>query len=298
MKIFDCFMYFDEDLILDLRLNYLDKYVDRFVIVESKYNHNGEKREPLFNIEKFKKFKNKITYLLLDQEGKDFVKINDNDNPNLKAGKKVMNALKRENYQRNFLLNGLTDAKDDDWIIISDLDEIPNLEINDLRKSKSKIVFFKQLMIYYKLNLFLDQYPWTGSKACKKKDLKSPQWLRNIKDKNYPLWRIDVFFSKTKYSNIEIFENGGWHFSYIKSPQNIEKKLKSYLHHVEYELNPLGEKKISELIKQKKTVYDLRVDSKLNKFQAGSELKKLNLNLLPSYITDNLNKFNEWIENE
>tara|TARA_B100001093_G_scaffold499592_1_gene549017 strand:+ start:485 stop:1360 length:876 start_codon:yes stop_codon:yes gene_type:complete len=291
-------MYFDEDLILDLRLNYLDKYVDHFVIVESKYNHNGEKREPLFNIEKFKKFKNKITYLLLDQEGEDFAKINNDDNPNLKAGKKVMNALKRENYQRNFLLNGLAHAKDDDWIIISDLDEIPNLEINDLRKSRSKIVFFKQLMIYYKLNLFLDKYPWTGSKACKKKDLQSPQWLRNIKDKNYPWWRIDVFFSDKKFSNIEIFENGGWHFSYIKSPQNIEKKLKSYLHHVEYELNPLGEKKISELIKQKKAVYDLRVDSKLNKFQEGSELKKLNPNLLPRYITDNLNKFNEWIENE
>ena len=60
MKIFDCFMYFDEDLVLDLRLNYLDKFVDKFVIVESTYNHKGEKRKPLFNINNFKKFKIKL----------------------------------------------------------------------------------------------------------------------------------------------------------------------------------------------------------------------------------------------
>ena len=172
MKIFDCFMYFDEDLILDLRLNYLNKYVDHFVIVESKYNHNGEKREPLFDINKFKKFENKIIYLLLDHECKDFSKINDGDNLDLVAGKKVMNALKRENYQRNFLYNGLTKAEEDDWIIISDLDEVPNLENNDLKKVKNKIVFFKQMMIYYKLNLFLEEFPWIGSKACKKKRFK------------------------------------------------------------------------------------------------------------------------------
>ena len=298
MKIFDCFMYFDEDLILDLRLNYLNKYVDHFVIVESRYNHNGEKREPLFDINKFRKFENKIIYLLLDHERKNFSKINDGDDLDLVAGKKVMNALKRENYQRNFLYNGLTKAKEDDWIIISDLDEVPNLENNDLKKVKNKIVFFKQMMIYYKFNLFLEEFPWIGSKACKKKDLKSPQWLRNIKDRNYSWWRIDTFFSNTKYSNIKIFENGGWHFSYIKSPEDIEKKLKSYLHHVEYDLNPVGKEKISELIKQKKTVYDLKVDSRSNKFHDGNKLKILNLNLLPKYITNNINKFNEWIENE
>ena len=207
-----------------------------------------------------------------------------------------MNALKRENHQRNFLLKGLTNANDEDWIIISDLDEIPDLKFNNLKECKNKIVFFKQLMIYYKLNLFLEEFPWIGSKACKKKDLVSPQWLRNIKDRNYPWWRIDTFFSKTKYSNIKIFDNGGWHFSYIKSPEQIEKKLKSYLHHAEYELNPIGKDKIYELIKEKKTVYNLKVDSRSNKFKDGNKLKKLNLNLLPNYINDNIHKFNGWIE--
>ena len=296
MKIFDCFMYFDEDLILDLRLNYLNKFVDKFVIVESLYNHNGEKREPQFDIKKFKKFESKIIYLLIDRHEKDFYSIKDKDNSEKIAGKKVMNALKRENDQRNFLVNGLAEANEEDWIIVSDLDEIPNLEVNSLKKCNNKIVFFKQMMIYYKLNLYLEEFPWIGSKACKKGDLKSPQWLRNIKDRNYPWWRIDVLFSNIKYSNIHIFENGGWHFSYIKSPENIEKKLKSYLHHVEYEMNPMGKEKISKLIKEKKAVYNLKVDSRLNKFEKGSKLKKLDLNLLPQYVKENISIFNNWIE--
>lgn len=296
MKIFDCLMYFDEDLILDIRLNYLDKFVDHFVIVESVYNHNGQKRKPRFDINKFKKFENKIIYILIDHEGEIFSDIKKDDNDDQIARKQIMNALKRENYQRNYLINGLTKADDEDWIIISDLDEIPNLEINNLRENTNKIVFFKQLMIYYKLNLYLKDFPWIGSKACKKKDLKSPQWLRNIKDRNYSWWRIDTLFSNTKYSNIKIFENGGWHFSYIKSPENIEKKLRSYLHHTEYELNPLNPEKISNLIKQKKTVYNLKVDSRSNKFRDGNTLEKLNFNDLPKYVKDNLKKFNDWMD--
>jgi len=296
MKIFDCFMYFDEDLILDLRLNYLNKHVDYFVIVESKFNHNGEERKPLFDINKFKDFKDKIIYLLVDTEGKNFYKTEKHDDKDKIAGKNLMNALIRENYQRNYIINGLDKANDDDWIIISDLDEIPNLELNDLKKNENKIVFFNQLMIYYKLNLFLKNFPWIGSKACKKKYFKSPQWLRNVKDRKYPWWRLDILFSKTKYNNIKVFQNGGWHFSYIKKPRDIEKKLKSYLHHVEYEQNPISIEKISELIKEKKTVYNLKVDSRSNKFSKGNSLEKLDMNLLPSYINKNLNKYLEWIE--
>ena len=296
MKIFDCFMYFDEDLILDVRLNYLNKFVDQFVIVESVYSHNGEKRNPQFDIKKFKKFENKITYLLIDHQEKDFLPIKDTDTLNEVAGKKVMNALKRENYQRNFLINGLIEATDEDWIIISDLDEIPNLEMNNLRECENKIVFFKQIMIYYKLNLYLAEFPWIGSKACKKCLLRSPQWLRNIKDRNYPWWRLDTFFSKTKYSSINIFENGGWHFSYIKNPEGIERKLKSYLHHAEYEMNPIDKEKISKLIEEKKAIYNLKVDSRLNKFDEVNKLKKLDMSLLPQYVKDNISMFNDWIE--
>ncbi len=110
MKIFDCFMYFDEDLILDLRLNYLNKYVDYFVVVESKFNHNGERREPCFNINKYKKFKEKIIYLLVNDVGNNFHKIHEKDDKSKVAGKNLMNAVIRENYQRNFIINGLSKA--------------------------------------------------------------------------------------------------------------------------------------------------------------------------------------------
>ena len=296
MKIFDCFMYFDEDMVLDVRLNCLNEYVDKFVIIEAEYNHKGEKRKPKFDIKNFKKFKDKIIYLLINEKIPGMYKIDSLDNDDQKNGNHIMNALKRENFQRNNIVNGLNDATDKDWIIISDLDEIPNLKDNDLKKIKSPIVFFKQLMMYYKFNLTLDNYPWIGSKACKKKDLKSPQWLRNIKDRAYPWWRLDVLFSENKYIKIKIIENGGWHFSYLKSPEDIEKKLKSYLHHTEYELNPVGVKNIKKMILEKKTIYNLKADSRSNKFDDGNILKKIDLDLLPNYILENKNKFKEWIE--
>jgi beta-1,4-mannosyl-glycoprotein beta-1,4-N-acetylglucosaminyltransferase len=296
MKIFDCFMYFDEDTVLDVRLNYLNDYVDKFVIIEAEYNHKGERRKPKFNIKKFHKFEDKIIYLLVNQEPPFIEEIDGLESEDKKGGKLIMNALKRENFQRNHIAYGLTNATDEDWIIISDLDEIPNLKDNNLKNIKSPIIFFKQLMMYYKFNLILKNYPWIGSKACKKKDLKSPQWLRNIKDRAYSWWRLDTFFSETKYIEIDIIENGGWHFSYLKSPEDIEKKLKSYLHHTEYELNPVGIKNIKEMIINKKTIYNLKVDSRLNKFDGGNKLEKIDLNLLPSYILENKNKFKEWIE--
>ena len=294
MKIFDCFMYFDEDLVLDLRLNYLDKFVDKFIIVECGYNHKGEKRKPQFNLDKFNKFKNKIKYILINEDSPDLEKIDTNDTN--ADGKYIMNAVKRENFQRNSIIKGLDGASDNDWILISDLDEIPNLEKNNLSEINDHFVFFKQHMIYYKFNLMLENYPWIGSRACKKKNLKSPQWLRNIKDRSYPWWRLDVYFSENKYTKVKIIENGGWHFSYIKSPEDIEKKLKSYLHHREYDLNPVSIEKIKKMINEKKTIYNLKTDMRSNKFDGGNELKKIDLDLLPSYISNNKNKFSDWIE--
>tara|TARA_B100000795_G_C22730800_1_gene411294 strand:+ start:27 stop:899 length:873 start_codon:yes stop_codon:yes gene_type:complete len=289
-------MYFDEDIVLDVRLNYLNEYVDKFVIVESRYNHKGEKREPQFNIENFSKFKEKIIYLLINDEPNNIKDITENLNGEKKTGRFIMNALRRENFQRNFIYKGISQASDNDWIIISDLDEIPDLKNYDLKKSELPLIFFKQLMIYYKFNLVLKNYSWIGSKACKKKNLISPQWLRNIKDRSYPWWRLDTLFSKSKYNKIMIIENGGWHFSYIKNASDIEKKLKSYLHHREYDLNPVGVKNIKEMIINKKTIYNLKADSKLNKFDDGNKLEKIDINLLPNYILKNKNKFSEWIE--
>ena len=296
MKIYDCFMYFDEDIVLDVRLNFLDKYVDKFVIIESEFNHKGEKRSPLFDINKFLKFKDKIEYILIQTMPNEIELISEKDNKEEVYRKSIFNAWKRENYQRNQIKKGLVGASNEDWIIISDLDEIPNLEKIDIKEIKEDLIFFKQDMMYYKFNLKLKDHEWPGSKACKMKNLISPQWIRDIKSKKYSWWRVDTFFSKRKYNNIFFVKDGGWHFSYLKSPKNIEKKLKSYLHHIDYDLNPVGEKRIEKMINNKRTIYNIKADQKENKFDGINKLSKININLLPSYILENKDKFKDWID--
>ena len=296
MKIFDCFMYFDEDVVLDLRLNTLNEYVDYFVIVESCFTHKGDTRKLSFNHEKFSKFKDKIIYLVYDQEPKNIKIIHNNESEKEKSIKYIFNAAYRENGQRNFLATGLDKAEKEDLILISDVDEIPNLENLDLKNVKEKLLLFKQDMFYYKFNLRMPNLIWSGTKACRKKNLLTPQWLRNIKDRKYSFLRIDILFSKTKYNDIKFVDNGGWHFSNIKNAAGIEHKLKSYLHHREFDQNPMSEKEISEIIKNKQAIYDLKIDKKLNKIGDGSKLEKYDLEKLPSYINNNLNKFKDWID--
>jgi beta-1,4-mannosyl-glycoprotein beta-1,4-N-acetylglucosaminyltransferase len=287
-------MYFDEDIVLDVRLNFLNEFVDQFVIIESEYNHRGEKRVPLFKIDKFKKYKDKIKYILINDIPPGIEIINKEDEDVYR--KSIFNASKRENFQRNQILKGLTEANEEDWIIISDLDEIPNLSKINLKNTKDKLIFFNQHMMYYKFNLKLNDYIWVGSKACKMKNLQSPQWIRDIKNKNYGWWRIDIFFSNRKYNNILFVEEGGWHFSYLKNPKGIEKKLKSYLHHIDYDLNPVGVEGIEKMINSKRTIYNIKADQKENKFDGINKLSKININLLPSYILENKDKFKDWID--
>ena len=169
MKIFDCFMFFDEDQVLDLRLNVLNEYVDYFVIVESIYNHKGEKRNLLFNKNKYRDFSNKIIYLIYDEIPNSVKEVEKKDSKLTQDYKYIMNALYRENSQRNFILEGLKDADQNDIILISDVDEIPKLNINTLKNIKNEILVFKQDMFYYKFNLSLPNFKWPGTKGVKKK---------------------------------------------------------------------------------------------------------------------------------
>ena len=134
MKIYDCFMFYDEDLVVDLRLNILNEHVDEFIIVESKFTHSGEKRELLFDINKYSNFKNKINYIALDNEPYNLEKVKNSDTEDKTNSKYIMNALKRENFQRNEITKGLTKANPEDLILISDVDEIPNLSNLDVSK--------------------------------------------------------------------------------------------------------------------------------------------------------------------
>ena len=296
MKIFDCFMYFDEEVVLDLRLNTLDRYVDYFVIVESTFTHRGDRRNLKFDHKKFEKFKDKIIYLTFDKEPDGIEAVYENDNEDEKSRKYILNAAKRENRQRDYIINGLQNANPEDLILISDVDEIPNLEEINFDNLKEKILMFQQDMFYYKFDLKLPNIVWSGTKGCRKKDLLSPQWLRNIKDKKYSLFRLDIVFSKMKYNSIKFIKNGGWHFSNIKSPKDIEHKLKSYLHHREFDEEPLSLEQIDSIIKNKQAIYDLKVDKTVNKVGSGSKLVNYSFEKLPVYLKENKENYKEWLD--
>ena len=180
MAIYDCFQYFNEDHIVDLRLNILNKYVDYFVISESTKTHQGKTKKLNFDIKKFSNFQSKIIYLVADYDKKiNFVNHTGGESP-------------IEQHQRNFLIEGVKNANDEDTIILSDSDEIPDLtKLNQIKKNK-KYIAFSQKMFMYKLNIQnVNESNWIGSKIVKKKYLKSMQELRNLKFKEYPFWRID-----------------------------------------------------------------------------------------------------------
>ena len=289
-------MYFDEEVVLDVRLNTLDKYVDYFVIVESSFTHKGDNRNLMFNHNKFEKFKNKIIYLVYDKQPKGIETVNENDSEDEKSRKYILNAARRENGQRNFIQNGLNKAEDNDIILISDVDEIPNLSEVNFNNISEKIIMFHQDMFYYKFDLKIPNLLWTGTKGCRKKYLLSPQWLRNVKDRKYFPFRIDILFSEKKYSSIKFINNGGWHFSYIKTAEEIEHKLKSYLHHREFDEQSLSVEEIQNIIENKKAIYDLKVDKRVNKIGDGSKLVKIKFEKLPIYIQQNKHNYMKWLD--
>ena len=289
-------MYFDEDLLLDLRLNSLNKFVKKFIITEATYTHNGSRKKLNFDINKFRKFKDKIIYIVVDKQPDNILDLLDNDTKEQKGEKLILNGMARDYFQRENLSKGVREAADDDLILISDLDEIPNLNQLNFKNIKNNIIIFEQKMFYYKLNLFYEDYTWLGTKAVKRKNFISPQWLRNIKGKNYPKWRIDTLFSKKKYSNIYFVENGGWHFTCLRTAEDLEKKLLNFAHHYEYEESGLNINNLKQLIAEKRVMYDHTADQKEFKWSGKSFLKNLDNNLLPEYVSSNLEKYSEWLD--
>jgi len=298
MKIYDCFQFFDEEMLLDLRLNIMDKYVDKFVITEATYMHNGKEKKLNFDIKKYSKFKDKIIYIVVDNQPPDLFEIFDSDNnkQDRRGQKLVLNGYKRDNYQRQMAANALKNIDKEDWIIINDIDEIPNLENLNLKEISHKIVIFKQQIFYYKFNLLYPEISWYGSKACKKKNLISPQWLRDLKHKKYHFWRFDTIFSKKKYTNIIHINNGGWHFTNIKSATDIEKKLLNYTHHYEFEQSGLNINDLRKKILEKKIIYDHGVDQREPKWNSEKTLTKIELSNMPTYLQENSKKYANWLE--
>ena len=267
MKILDCFIFNDEIEILDIRFNVLNNFVDKFIIVESAINHQGNYKKKNFNLNLFKKFEQKIKYILIEQYPKNF------------------SAWQRENYQRNYIFNGLEEFSPEDMVIISDADEIPNLINLDFSKLKNNYYTFEQDHYYYKLNL-KKKIKWNGSKMCKIKNLKSPQWLRNLKmHKKYSMLRIDKYLNKNYVFDFQVIKNGGWHFGWLKTIENMILKIKSFAH-TEYNISLYKDENfIRECVKNH--INFLNTDEKLEKVEINEKF--------PDYIRNNTQKFKSWI---
>ena len=271
MKLVDCFLYFDEDLVLDIRLNTLDKYVDKFIISEATTDHAGNKKKLNFDIKNFSKFKNKIIYLIEENLPKKVKKFKKN----------WSNDWHRENFHRNSLAKGYEKFDDQDLIMISDLDEIPNLDKLGEFNKKNKYACFIQKNFFSKINLLNKTISsWPGTKICVKKFLKSPQWLRNIKTKKRPFWKI------YKPNHPQLIYDGGWHFSFLKKPEDISKKIKSYAH------QELNEERFTNIESIKQKIADNK-----DIFERNYTYEKINIenNNFPDYILKNQDKFKDWI---
>ena len=298
MAIYDCFTYFNEDVILDIRFHTLYKFVDKFIIVEATRDHSGREKKLNFDINYFKKFSNKIIYIVVDDIP---------EKVNLHKKKGYHSNFVRENYHRNCISRGLSKCLDDDLVMISDADEIPNLLNLDQFKKNNKFSFFRQKFFKYKFNkacvyndkekkLFKTEFAdWIGTGICLKKYLKSPQWLR---DERLKAQKILFFNSNNKFNKFKhffkynfllpkIIENGGWHFSSVMTPQDLRVKIESFSHG---EFN-------NEKYKNIKNIED-KINSNIDVFDPTQILKTLKLDNInfPNYIWENRDKLAEFIE--
>ena len=296
MKKFDCSLYYDEDLILDLRLNVLNKFFDKFIICEAKFTHSGKEKKLNFDIKKFSNFKNKIEYLVQDSEpeGIEYKKYNNKLIEEPINWRK--NAIKRIAHQRNKLLEVLDIANEEDFIFYSDNDEIPNMDLFAEFENSSNILIFEQKLFYYKFNLLCDRIFWYGTRAVKKKNFLNFEWLRQIKPKKYPMYRFDTLFKKDKYININIIKNGGWHFTRVLTPEQIHEKELVAEHHDEYRASAKNVDKIKDLISRKVIDHDHLADSKAPKYGKEFSLKNYEIQDLPNYIKNNLEKYKDYLD--
>ena len=271
IKIYDCITFFQSNLLFELRFHTLKNIVDHFVICEATKTHMGKPKKILFNLKKWKNYVEKIIFIRVD----DLPKINP-------KGIKDYALLK---IQMEKLFLGINNASNNDLIIFSDEDEIPNpTKIKDFKSNLYKYGIFMQNMYNYKINILNmteGNQNWPGSRICKKKYLKSFFDLRILKIKNIhsPFWKF------YKERSIQLIKNGGWHFTYLMSPKHISNKIKNSAHS---EFNNKQFNNINNIKNKIKNLKDL--------FNRNYLFKKVNVdNSYPKYILVNMKKFQKWI---
>lgn len=278
-KVYDCFTYFNEDQLLKLRLETLWDQVDFFVICESVLTHAGNSKSINFNINNFYKYKEKIRYLIIDKY--DFISANPWD---------------YENYQRNFLMNGLWDAVDKDWVIVSDLDEIPNPDtikmFDPQRYPRASLI--QKSYTFFLNNLVLENgqpFLWDLAKITTFRNLKTifkcPEELRHYKSRG-----IFRGIKKTLMKHrTQLILNGGWHFTWMGGVEKIIAKVQSTAHQ---EINT-PQNRDPERIKEKLLAGQdvLGINNKNMSYQIIDVSESL-----PTYLSSNKDEFSNLILNK
>lgn len=199
--IYDCFLFYKELDLLELRLHILNDHVDRFVLMESNKSFTGRPK-PLFfeeNKDRFAPFLHKIIHL-----------------PVLDDPPDCSDAWTREKHQRNAIARGLKECSPEDCIILSDLDEIPNPQLLDNLPSLERPLRCRQLCFFYQFNnLNVDKPLWSGSRIFRYDYLETNS-LQSLR--------------KLPKSMCRIVERGGWHFSFLGDIDFITDKLNDFSH--------------------------------------------------------------------
>jgi len=272
--IYDCFIFFNEFDLLEIRLNELDNIVDKFVLVEANFTHSSKEKPYYFeeNKNRFIKFSDKIIHVKVDTL------------PQFPPVKRKMgiyhNRHEVEHYHRNCTIDGLVDCKPNDIILISDIDEIPRVSsiieaVELLNDNENLFVTFRQKLFYYFINGLCVQnnhaVPWLGVTACKYKSFPGPENLRMSKDKN----RLVV-------------DDSGWHFSYLGGVEEIIRKIESYSHQ-EFD---------NDFIKDKSRI-NLKLERGEDLFDRTDKPSQLYIELddtFPKYILNNKEKYKHLIK--
>jgi beta-1,4-mannosyl-glycoprotein beta-1,4-N-acetylglucosaminyltransferase len=285
--IYDCFTFFNELDLLEIRLNELDAVVDKFVLVEATKTHQG-KDKPLYfadNKARYGRFLPKIIHVVVNEypefEGK--------------------SAWLLEHHQRNEIMKGLKGCKPKDVILISDVDEIPRPEKVVEYKGVKGIKIFRQRMFYYFLNCVnagnnQSNYNWHGTVMVNYKPDLIPQDLRtlgmtlmgsyraNLSQRLYWWkWKLRNIYLKGK--RLKYIDNGGWHFSYLGGVEKIIHKLEAFAH-TEYNKDQYKDpEKINEAIKSGKDIFGRNFAYKVIVLDRT----------FPKYVVANVEKFTSLI---
>lgn len=262
MKVYDCFQFYNELDILEIRLNELDSQVDYFVIVEAELTHQY-KEKPLYfeeNKQKFKPFLNKIIHIVV------------NADQFYKPKTKIHWAHDNDQLQRRMLTKGIVDAKEDDLIMICDLDEIVSSEKLKFLKENydGRPYIFEQNHYYWYLNTRANGYMWTNAGIATKSTIDQIG--------------TQQFKSNKTYHKFLKIKDGGWHFSCIGSAENMKNILENFAH-TEY----------SHLtIDQLKTYRENLIDV-VGRTDEGIDLVIDPINTMPVYVQNNIEKFKDYI---